>query len=96
MVPHKLSVEVKDKTATIRGKVWERGTPEPAKWTVEFEDPSPNREGAAALYGYISNILNDTTPGSEIYYDNVAITPHGGKPGEGSKGGVVAPPAEKK
>jgi outer membrane protein assembly factor BamB len=93
----KLTVEVKEKTAVIRGKVWERGTEEPAKWTVEFEDPSPNREGAAAVYGYISNILNDTAPGSEIYYDNVAITPNGPvKPGETAKPGLVAPPPEKK
>lgn len=94
----KLSVQVGEKTAVVRGKVWERGTAEPEKWTVEYEDPSPNREGAAALYGYISNILNDTTPGSEIYYDNVAITPNGGgKPADGGKPGLTAPsPAEKK
>ncbi len=71
----KLAVEQTEKTAIVRGKVWEKGQPEPAEWTVEFEDPSPNREGAAALYGYISNIPSDTEPGSNIYYDNVRIVP---------------------
>lgn len=98
----KLTVEVKEKTAVVRAKVWERGANEPAAWTVEHEDPSPNREGAAAVYGYISNILNDTTPGSEIYYDNVVVSPNGsgkpdgGKPGETTTPGLTAPPPTEK
>ena len=59
----------------VRGKVWPRGTPEPAQWTITFKDPLPNTEGAAALYGYVSN-AEANAPGSEIYYDNVAITPN--------------------
>ena len=80
----------------VRGKVWERSKAEPNEWAVEYEDPSPNREGAAALYGYISNILNDTTPGSEIYYDNVVVSPTGGKPTgtPAPKEGVAAPAAQ--
>ena len=74
----KLTVEQKEKTAVVRGKVWKKGDPEPSEWTLEFEDPSPNREGAATLYGYISNIT-DTQPGAEIYYDNVSITPNAKK-----------------
>lgn len=85
----KLRVDQKDKTALVQGKVWERGTEEPKEWTVTYDDPSPNREGAAALYGYISNIRvvdekegTDTkaptkgTVGSNIYYDNVVISPN--------------------
>ena len=74
----KFEVEQKEKTALVRGKVWKRGDKEPEKWTIEFEDPSPNREGAAALYGYITNI-DDNAPGSEISYDNLNITPNGKK-----------------
>ncbi len=96
----KLTVEVGEKTAVVKGKVWERGKAEPETWNVEYEDISPNREGAAALYGYISNILNDTTPGSEIYYDNVAVTPQAAaKPKDGTpapKEGAVAPTPNKK
>lgn len=69
----KYSVDVGEKTAVVRGKVWEKGQAEPSQWTVEFEDPSPNREGAAALYGYISNIRTSEQPGSDIYYDNVKV-----------------------
>jgi len=74
----KLTVEVGDKVAVVRGKVWERGQTEPEKWTVEFKDPLPNKEGAAALYGYVTNAEADD-PGSEIYYDNVTVTPSGKK-----------------
>ena len=70
----KLEVIPQEKTTLVRGKVWPTGEPEPAAWTVEYEDPSPNREGAAALYGYIPNVADDL-PGSEIFYDNVRIEP---------------------
>jgi outer membrane protein assembly factor BamB len=73
----KLTVEQKEKSALIRGKVWKKGEPEPEKWTVEFEDPSPNREGAAALYGYVSDPqISTESPGSDIFYDNVSVTPN--------------------
>ena len=74
----KLTVEQKEKTAVVRAKVWKTGEAEPEKWSIEYEDPAPNREGAAAVYGYVSNIT-DTDPGSDIYYDNLAVTPAGGK-----------------
>lgn len=70
----KLAIEQKEKTAVLMGKVWKKGEAEPADWTITFEDPSPNREGAAAVYGYISNITDDE-PGCEIFYDRVVITP---------------------
>lgn len=70
----KLVVEQKDKSATIRGKVWPRGTPEPAEWTIEFEDPKPNRSGSAGLYGYALGI-DPPKPGAEVFYDNIKITP---------------------
>jgi hypothetical protein len=76
----KFTVEQKEKSALLRAKVWEKGKPEPQQWTVEFEDPMPNRHGAAALYGYVSNVApqddGSVLPGSEIYYDNVSVTPN--------------------
>lgn len=75
----KLAVEVGEKEAVVRGKVWPRSQPEPEKWTIETKDPLPNREGAAALYGYVTN-AEAGNPGSEIYFDNVAVSPaNGGK-----------------
>jgi outer membrane protein assembly factor BamB len=63
--------------ATIKGKAWERGQEEPKDWSVTFEDPSPYTEGSAGLYGYATGI-EETVPGTEIYYDNVKITPNQG------------------
>ena len=62
--------------AVARGKVWPRGEAEPKAWSVEFEDPSPNREGSPALYGNATGILEGQT-GAEIYYDNVSVRPNG-------------------
>lgn len=75
----KFTVQVADGKAMIKGKVWERGQAEPANWTIEFTDPNPNTEGAAGLYGYVSNVRdgeNGITPGSPIYYQNVSVTPN--------------------
>jgi outer membrane protein assembly factor BamB len=64
-----------DKAATARAKVWKRGEPEPADWTITHQFPGPNNNGAAAVFGYISN-SSSTAPGSEILYDNLSVTPN--------------------
>jgi outer membrane protein assembly factor BamB len=71
----KFTVEAHGDTAKVRGKVWPRGEKEPDAWTIEVEDPFPNREGSAALYGYSSNVL-EGEHGSEAFFDNVTITPN--------------------
>lgn len=71
----KFTTETANGKTTLKGKVWERGKPEPKDWTIEAVDPNPNQEGAAALYGYVSNVTG--VPGSPIYYDNVSVTPNG-------------------
>jgi outer membrane protein assembly factor BamB len=76
----KLVVEGQGKSAVVRGKVWPRGDAEPSAWTLELTDPSPNLEGSAALYGYATGIIAGdaaSARGTEIYYDNVAVTPNG-------------------
>lgn len=78
----KLSVQHNEKSATIRGKVWKKGDAEPGEWTLSFEDTSPNRVGAAGLYGYIANVQENDgkiEPGSELYFDNMLITPNAKK-----------------
>ena len=75
----KFIVEQKEKTALVRGKVWKKGEAEPAAWTVSFEDPFPNRNGAAGLYGYIPNVQDVggvIQPGSELFFDNLSIAPN--------------------
>jgi outer membrane protein assembly factor BamB len=72
----KLTVEIQGDKAIARGKVWPREEPEPKAWTVEVEDSTPNREGAPALYGNSTAIQGPKSPGTEIYYTNVKITPN--------------------
>ncbi|MDE2741965.1 MAG: PQQ-binding-like beta-propeller repeat protein [Gemmatimonadota bacterium] len=60
----KMQVEIEGDTAHIRGKVWPRDEPEPARWSIQAVDPLPNRSGSPGLYGY--------SP-AEIYYDNLKV-----------------------
>jgi hypothetical protein len=60
----KMRVEVMEDKAVIQGKVWRKGEPEPAEWTITAEDPLPNREGSPGIYGYSA---------TEIYYDNLKV-----------------------
>jgi len=54
--------------AVVRGKVWPRGDPEPAAWTVEASDDRPNVQGSPGLYGD----AND----AEITLDNIRVFPN--------------------
>jgi outer membrane protein assembly factor BamB len=54
--------------AVLRGKVWQRGTPEPKEWTIEAEDIAPNKTGSPGLYGNATN--------AEIFLDNITVTPN--------------------
>ncbi len=60
----KMKVDIVGDKAVVRGKVWRREAAEPAEWTIEAEDPLPNREGSPGLYGYSA---------ADIYYDNVKV-----------------------
>jgi outer membrane protein assembly factor BamB len=71
----KLRVDARGDMGHIRGKAWPRGSPEPKEWTIEFEDPIPNKEGSPALYSYSLGII-ENQPGSDVYYDNVSVTPN--------------------
>jgi hypothetical protein len=61
----KFRVDQQGDKALVRGKVWKRGEPEPAEWTVTAEDPHPVRSGSPGLYGF--------SP-VDIQYDNVKVT----------------------
>ena len=71
----KLTTEMQNGKGVIRGKAWPADQKEPAEWTVELNDSRPIPEGSAALYGYVQGVL-DNRPGTEIYYDNLRITPN--------------------
>lgn len=61
----KVTVEYKDGTGIIKGKIWPRDEKEPAEWTLTVEDPLPNMHGSPGLYGDAQ---------TNIYFDNVKIT----------------------
>ena len=62
----KLKVTNEDKVAKLQGKVWPKGEDEPEAWTIECEDPSPQRTGAPGFYGDANF--------AEIYIDNIQVT----------------------
>jgi outer membrane protein assembly factor BamB len=64
----KLTVSAEADHATVRGKIWKRDEQEPAEWTVQMVDRSPNLQGTPGIYG--------NTPDAEVYLDNVRVTPN--------------------
>jgi outer membrane protein assembly factor BamB len=51
--------------AVLRGKVWPRGAAEPAEWTIEAADATPNTVGSPGLFGNAQD--------TEFYIDNVTV-----------------------
>jgi hypothetical protein len=68
----KCRVDVSDKEARIRGKVWPRDGKEPAEWTIDATDPFPNREGSPGIYSY-SPGTTAKSKGPEVYFDNFQV-----------------------
>lgn len=62
----KFQSENKDGKVTLRGKVWPRGEAEPADWTIEATDETPNATGSPGLFGQASD--------AEVFIDNVKVT----------------------
>ena len=69
----KMSVSRSGGKASIKAKVWKKGTEEPAAWTLEIVDSTPNAGGAPGLYAYSAG-STDKKIGGEIYYDNITVT----------------------
>jgi outer membrane protein assembly factor BamB len=63
----KFQSENKDegKKVTLRGKVWPRGEAEPAEWTIEATDETPNDSGSPGLFGNATD--------TEVFVDNVKV-----------------------
>lgn len=60
----RLRVEPAAAKVVVRGKVWPKSEPEPAAWTIEYEDASGILSGAPALYADSS---------TELHFDNVQV-----------------------
>ena len=74
----KLEVQTLDKgQVRARGKVWPKGEPEPAAWTIERVDPIGSVKGSPGIYADAMNSQpknpDGTGGGSEIYYDNIKV-----------------------
>jgi hypothetical protein len=59
-----------DGKVRARGKVWPKGQPEPATWTIERIDPIGSLKGSPGLY---ADAPSQAGGGSELYYDNVKV-----------------------
>jgi hypothetical protein len=51
--------------ALVQAKIWKRGEAEPKEWSIEINDPMPNKQGSPGLFGNATN--------AEITIDNVAV-----------------------
>lgn len=72
----KLTVDVNNGSAIARGKCWQKDTPEPEVWTVEVNDSRPIGEGAPGLYAYVIGHPPQGGSGTDVFFDNVRITPN--------------------
>jgi outer membrane protein assembly factor BamB len=61
----RFEARTKDGSALLRGKVWPRGTPEPAGWTIEATHEQGNLQGSPGFFG--------NSKDSEIFIDNVSV-----------------------
>ncbi|MEM6910605.1 MAG: PQQ-binding-like beta-propeller repeat protein [Verrucomicrobiota bacterium] len=59
---------LEDGSGIIRAKAWEKGTEEPAAWTIEVPHATPNLKGAPGLFGF--------SPQSQkkVFVDHLQIT----------------------
>ncbi len=61
----KFQSENKDGKVILHGKVWPRGEAEPADWTIDGTDETPNVSGSPGLFGNASE--------TEVFVDNVKV-----------------------
>ena len=61
----RLEARRRDRDAVLRGKVWRRGEPEPAAWTIEAVHEDGNLQGSPGFFG--------NSKDSEISIDNVSV-----------------------
>ena len=54
-----------------RGKVWERGTQEPEKWTLEVPHKAAHKNGAPGLFGFALQSM------FRVYIDNISVKSNG-------------------
>ncbi|MCH8807711.1 MAG: hypothetical protein IH986_16730, partial [Planctomycetes bacterium] len=68
----RFEVKIAAEEALCRAKVWPRGDPEPAAWSIVVTDPFPNVEGSAGLYCYSAGTTSKSD-GPATYFDNLKV-----------------------
>lgn len=70
----KFQASVVDGKAVLKGKIWKKGTDEPADWTVTGEDGAAvsNTTGSPGLFADAKN--------AEVFYDNLTVYPNEAAP----------------
>jgi outer membrane protein assembly factor BamB len=58
-----------DGSGQVRAKVWKRGDPEPAAWTLEVPHRQANAHGSPGLFGFSPQDMR-------VYLDNIVVTPN--------------------
>lgn len=58
-----------DGSGVIRAKAWERGQPEPEKWTLEVTHKTAHKNGCPGLFGFAPN-------DQRVLIDNILVTPN--------------------
>lgn len=59
-----------DGSGVVRGKVWEKGQPEPEAWTVEAKVAKAHTQGSPGIFGFSQ--MNQ----KRVFLDNLSITPN--------------------
>jgi outer membrane protein assembly factor BamB len=70
------SADARQRPGARACKVWPRGQPEPAEWTISRVDPIGSLKGAPGLYADVPSRVGG---GSEIYFDNIKVFKNAGK-----------------
>ena len=66
----KVDVDANGVDGVVSAKVWEKGQPEPAAWSIEAKVNPVHKQGSPGLYGF--------SPQNQkrVYIDNVKVTPN--------------------
>ena len=56
-----------DGSGIVRAKVWPKGQPEPAKWTIEVKHKNVHRQGSPGIFGFSPQSLY------KVYVDNISV-----------------------
>ncbi len=87
LVPYRMRLQVTqidEGESLLQGKLWKAGQPEPDAWSVQYVDNGSsfqNAHGAIALDVWSILVEGDMPMASDVYFDDLVVTPPTTKPG---------------